>query len=74
MTNGHRHFHISYFPPNTVWSEGGYALYEISGEEIARCIGFDENGGINRRDSWPGYVANFATIGELSAFIEGRTK
>jgi hypothetical protein len=70
----HRHFHISYFPPNDGWPQGGYALYEINGDEIARRIGFDNVGNVNRRDSWPGYIGTYDHMDRVAVAIRERSE
>lgn len=70
----HKQFHISYFPPIECWPNGGYALYQISGDEIAKRIGFDASGNVEFRDSWPGYIGTFANLDGLLSEINRRTR
>lgn len=72
MTTQHRQYHVHYSPPSTGWKQGCWALYEITGDEIARRIGYDTNGAVVRRDSWPGYVGSYGTLALLTAAIEQR--
>lgn len=66
----HNDYHLSYFPPTLPhWPRGGWSLYHISGDEIAHRIEFGEDGRAVRRDSWPGYIAIFATLEEATAGI-----
>jgi hypothetical protein len=70
----HRHFHISYFPPNSGWPKGGYALYEITAEQIAKSMAFDQAGEVTYRDPWPGYMGTYDSMDAVAHAIEGRTK
>jgi len=66
-------FHISYFGPTEPWPNGGWALYQITGDEIARRYGFDSQGNVISRTGWPGYIGCFATV-ELAAAAMERLK
>lgn len=59
-------FHLLYFPPNDVWSNGGWSLYKISGDEIAARIKKDAKGQIVERHPWCGFIGCFATLAEAN--------
>jgi len=70
-------FHISHFPPTDVWPEGGWSLYQISGDEIAeRTVRERVNpkgwyeGEVIARHPWCGYVGLFVTLDEVMATIK----
>ena len=67
------HFHITYFGPTEPWPNGGWALYQITGEEIAARIECDEKGKVIARHSWSGFVGCFASV-ELAAAAMERLK
>lgn len=71
----HRQFHIQYFPPNANWPQGGYALYMIDGDEIAKRIIFDHSTGeLLERSPWPGYIGCYVTMALVAAEIEAMCK
>lgn len=49
-------YHITYFPPNVSWPNGGWSVYQITGDEIAQRIKFDADGKVTHRHSWCGYL------------------
>lgn len=55
-------FHLRFNEPSDVWPQGSWALYQITGDEIAKCVEFGPDGNAVRRDGWPGYIATFATV------------
>jgi hypothetical protein len=56
-------FHLRYFPPCDNWPNGGWSLYQITGDEIAQRIKFDDkNINVTRRDSWCGYIGTFEAL------------
>jgi hypothetical protein len=59
-----KEFHLQHFGPCKVWPNGGWSLYEITGDEIAQRIIFDTTGKVFRRDSWCGYIGIFETLPE----------
>ena len=67
------HFHVCYSAPNNVWPQGCWSVYNIDCDEIAQRIGLDAEGKVIRRDSWPGYLGTYETLGEATTAIEERT-
>lgn len=41
---------------------GLWAVYAITGDEIAQCIKVDVEGNVGYRYGWPGYVGSCATL------------
>jgi hypothetical protein len=72
-TNGLTQFHIAEFGPSEGFPCGGWGVYAISGDDIARRIGFDSGGAIVRRDPWTGYVGAFASLGDVAEAMSGHT-
>ncbi len=69
-------FHIQYTPPNkalTHWPNGFWAVYQITGDQIAQRVQFDADGKAVRRDSWCGYVGGFGSLQEVSDAIAALT-
>lgn len=62
-------YHLNTHPANDVWPNGCIALYRIDGDQIARRIGFDSNGDVNRRDGWCGYIGMFETLEQVAEAI-----
>ena len=58
-------FHIQWCEPNAAWPQGGWSLYQISGDNIAKRIVYDADGKLIRRDSWSGYLGMVTTLDEL---------
>jgi hypothetical protein len=73
MITEYKQFHISAFPRTDCWPNGGFSLYEISGDEIAQRVGFVD-GRVERRDPWPGYVGTFSTMAQVASAIDERAK
>lgn len=66
-------FHITFAPASgcgSHWPNGMWALYCISGDEIARRVEFGLDGKAARRDSWSGYRGGFHSLADLMAAIE----
>jgi hypothetical protein len=63
-------YHIKDFPPNKPWPKGGWSLYNITGDQIARRIEFGPDGKAIRRDSWCGFIGCFETLDEVMRAIE----
>lgn len=77
MTNAS--FHLTFSPPAArldgkpdPWPNGCWSVYEITGDEIARRIAYDDAGRIARRDPWPGFVACFDTLDAATDAIRKR--
>lgn len=63
-------YHISHFGPCLPhWPNGGWSLYQISGDEISQRIVRDKKGKVVERHSWCGYIGIFATLPEVMAAI-----
>lgn len=63
----HAQFHIQFNPASDNWPMGSWALYQIDGDAIAKCIGFGPDGReVVRRDPWPGYVGTFGSTEQLN--------
>lgn len=69
-------YHLLYFPPNDVWSNGGWSVYKISGDKIAESTvrervnpkGWYEGGTIVRHP-WQGFLGCVATLDEVNKLI-----
>lgn len=72
-TNGLTQFHITEFGPREGFPAGGWDVHAISGDDIARCTGFDSVGAIVRRDPWGGYVGGFTSLGDVAEAMSGHT-
>lgn len=62
-------FLVKPFGPINGWPKGGFSLYQVSAEDIARSIGFDRDGAVNRRDSLNGFIAAFEDLDGVQAEI-----
>ena len=62
-------YHITHFSPTDPWPRGGWSLYQITGDEIARRITFDKEK-VTERHSWCGYLGIYETLAEVMAAIE----
>ena len=51
------------------WPNGCWAVYRITGDEIAERISFSGNV-VVARDSWPGYIGLFETLPQAMVAIE----
>jgi hypothetical protein len=69
----HKQFHIQFSPPHANWPKGSWSLYEITGDEIAKRIGFGANGEVDRRDPWPGYLGTFDSPEKVGRALEHHT-
>jgi hypothetical protein len=71
-------YHIDRFEPGPNernWPNGGWSLYRITGDEIARRIKFDDkNRKVVRRDSWCGYIGLFEELADVQAAIQADIK
>ena len=63
-------YHLSYSQPSEHWPDGCWALYEITGDEIAKRITYDGYGIVRSRDSWCGFIGCFASLELATAAIE----
>lgn len=60
----HTEFHLATFPANKVWPHGGWSVYKIAADEIAKRIRTDERGNITERHSWSGFLGCYETLDE----------
>lgn len=74
MSLRHVQFHIQYHGPSEHWPTGSYALYEITGDQIAKRVRFDDNGEATYRESWSGYIGMFASPASLAEAIDRALK
>lgn len=69
-------FHIQYtkpYPALVHWPKGFWALYQITGDQIAdRQVKVD--GVVTERHSWCGYIGGYGSLAEVTAEIERLTK
>ena len=64
-------YHLDHFPPvPKLWPHGGWSVYRITGDDIARRVGFDADGKVIRRDGWPGYLGSFRTLLDVVRAID----
>jgi hypothetical protein len=67
----HHDYHISFFGPcQPHWPKGGWSIYHITGDDIAKRVEFGEDNKAVRRDSWCGYMGIFETLPEAMAAIK----
>lgn len=69
-----KEYHIAQFGPTSVWPEGGWSLFEITGAQIAERTIWEHKDGkyqIAERWPWPGFVGCFSTL--EAVFEEIRT-
>jgi len=72
MTN-HAQYHITFSPPykaNDNWPNGMWAVYRITGDQIAQRIRFDDKGEVVERHSWCGYLGGCDSLNGVKAMIE----
>ena len=69
MSYRHAEFHIIKFTANDHWPNGGWSLYEITGDQIADRIAFDRDGKVTARHSWCGFIGLFETLEDVRAAI-----
>lgn len=71
-----KQFHITFTPPNKAmanWPKGFWALYEITGDQIAeRIVRFE--GKVIERHSWCGFIGGYNSIDEVAAEIKKLVK
>lgn len=66
----HNEYHLSWFGPCLPhWPRGGWSLYHISGDQIAKRVQFGPDGEAIRRDSWCGYIGIFENIEDAAQEI-----
>jgi predicted DNA-binding transcriptional regulator len=63
-------YHIRSFGPTDPWPNGGWSLYQISGDQIADRIEKDEKGKVVARHSWCGYIGIWETPEEITEAIK----
>lgn len=64
-------FHLTRFDPcEPHWPQGGWSLYQITGDQIAQRVTFGKDGEAVRRDSWFGFLGCFATLQEATDAIK----
>jgi hypothetical protein len=71
-------YHIQYCEPSDVWPRGGWSIYRITGDEIAKKIIWERyntdrgwpTGKVKFRHSWTGYLGMVETFAELQELID----
>jgi hypothetical protein len=73
-------FHVDYFGPIECWPQGGWSVYQITGDEIADRVVREKidprgfyTGKVTHRHSWCGYIGTFTTLADAMAAIEQHT-
>ena len=67
---GYGQYHIARCDPNDVWPKGGWSIYRITGDEIAKRIKTDMWGNVVERHSWPGYLGMVDSFDKVQAIID----
>jgi hypothetical protein len=75
-------YHIQWCAPNDVWPNGGWSVYRINGDQIARSIIWERyntvkgwpEGEVKFRHSWPGYLGMVNTWEGVKELIDADAK
>jgi len=75
---GYNSYHIQWCEPNDVWPKGGWSVYRITGDEIAKRVIWEKydvekgypQGDVKWRHSWCGYLGMKETFEELKSLID----
>lgn len=71
----HYQYHLTHNGPTLPhWPNGSWAVYRITGDEIAQRTICDETGKVVRRHSWCGYVGMAEDLAGVQRLIESDRK
>lgn len=62
-------YHLTKFPANNVWPNGGWSVYAISADEISMRIKRNDQNDVIERHAWSGFIGCFENLRHVSAAI-----